>query len=286
MPAQENYFRRLVRFSILASGLTGLSALSGQTAGIDPQPKPLNPAFFGVWKENAAQASEPEHTVKFERKADGIHMGTDPHAFLYDGVDRPSAGVHFHITTAWRKTGARSYESLMKTNGKLIGTTTRAISAEGSTMTVTYLSAENGSRTTTKWMRVGSTTDPDPLAGTWRLDPTSRITETPARLIIERKGDTISLSDGIPGQATAEFAARPDGRDYPWKNAKASGVVAVSLRQLDDKAFVESVKLAGAPFATKKFVLSADGKTLIRILTMTLAGKNPQTSVSVFERER
>jgi hypothetical protein len=242
--------------------------------------KPLNPAFFGIWKENSAKGRESESTVTFERKADGIHMGNSKQGFAYDGQDHSSSAIG---TTAWKKTGARSYESIMKNKGKPIGTTTRSISADGKAMTVIFVSAETGSRSTTVWNRVGTSADSDPLIGTWKLDPTSRITETPSRMIIEKVGDAIRVSNGIPGKAVPDFTAKFDGAEQPWRGHKGKIVATVSLKQLDERAFVETLKLSGAPFTIQEFVLAPDARTIKK--TTTIVGQTPRTSVVVYEKE-
>ena len=96
-------------------------------------------AFFGIWKENTGARTQDTRSITFERKADGIHIGGDPNGFAYGGVERPARG--FHVTSTWKKTGSRAYESISKTNGKLVFTVTRQISEDVSTMTVVNILA-------------------------------------------------------------------------------------------------------------------------------------------------
>jgi hypothetical protein len=246
------------------------------------QAPPLNQAFFGIWKENTGAETQDTRSVTFERKADGIHMGADPNGFAYDGVERPVRG--FQATSAWKKTGARAYESISKTNGKLQYTVTRQISEDGNTMTVVNIQAATGSRTVSVWTRVGASADSDPLIGTWKRG--SLKTDSPTRLIIESHGDAISVTNGIPGRAAPDFTAKFDGRDYPSATGGKPGAFVVYLKRISDRSFVQVVKLpmaAGQPFMTFEYVLSLDGKTLQK--TMTLNSGTNKPTVIVYDRQ-
>lgn len=246
------------------------------------QAPPLNQAFFGIWKENIGAGTQDTRSVTFERKADEIHMGGDPNGFAYDGIERPERG--FHATSAWKKTGTRAYESISKANGKLQYTVTRQISEDGDTMTVVNSFASTGARTVSVWTRVGASTDSDPLVGTWEMDPGSMKTDSPTRLIIESHGDTISVTNGIPGRATPDFTAKFDGRDYPFAAGGEPGALLVYLKRISDRSFVQALKLpmgAGRPSMTFEYVLSPDGKTLQKTMTLSSGTNN----VAVYNRQ-
>jgi hypothetical protein len=159
----------------------------------------------------------------------------------------------------------------------------RVISSDGNTMTRTNAVIETGVRSTDRWTRVGAATDSDLIVGTWSFVPGSLEPDTPERLIIAQQGDSITVSEGIPGRATPEFTAKVDGKNYPWIQGKGFGVATVSLRQLDDHSFAEFRKVGGQPYITAKYVLSQDGKTLTK--TFTLVAKTPKTMVSIFGKQ-
>jgi len=241
----------------------------------------LNPAIFGIWKERALQSQEPERRVTFERKEDGIHQGTDPNSLAFDGIDRPTRVPH--NTRSWTKTGDRTYFSIGKRGGNTTMTVTRVISDDGNTMMLTNVSLEFGSRTTSVWKRAGVATDPEPLVGTWSMDGQSMKKETAARLVIERHEEVIAVSYGVPGRARAELVAKADGADYPWPPGTPLGLSAVCIQPVDDRSFVGTLKLGGQPFTIYQIVLSPDGRTLRR--AVTLVSKTSTASLSMFERE-
>jgi hypothetical protein len=268
---QRNKHTRLRRLWVLAVG-----SLLVATSVAQDSVKPLSSAFFGVWKENST--FETGRSVTFERKADGIHMGTDPVGFTYDGIDRPAPMSH--TTAAWKKTGTNKYEMTMKRDGKLTATSTRVISADGNVMTVVYLSAVTGASTTSVWNRDGRSSDPDLLIGTWEMDPKS--TKSDERLIIEPEAQGIRVSLGALGHASPEFTAKFDGKDYALNPAKGySTTSTVSLKQIDERTFVEYYKVSGYLVATAEYVLSADGKMLKKNFT----GLNKTPLISTFDKQ-
>lgn len=255
--------------------VTGLGAvLLGEAQAQVP---PVNQAFFGIWKENAGAETQNSPSVTFERKADGIYMGSDPHGFAYDGVERPAIG--FHATSAWKKTGPRAYEMVSRSNGKVQYTVTRQISEDGNTMTVVNIRA--GAPTTSVWKRVGAETDSDALIGTWKMVPGSMKVDSPTRLIIESHLDAISVSHGIPGRATPDFTAKFDGRDYPFAPGGERGASTVYLKRISDRSFLQAVKLpaaaAGQVLMTLEYLLSPDAKTLQ--ITLILGANKPTLTV-------
>jgi len=268
---QRNKHTRLRRLWVLAVG-----SLLVATSVAQDSDQPLSSAFFGIWKENSAL--ETGRSVTFERRADGIHMGTDPVGFTYDGIDH--AASLSHTTAAWKKTGTNKYEMLVKRDGKLTATSTRVISADSNVMTVVYLSAETGASTTSVWNRDGRSSDPDLLIGTWKMDPKSMNSDV--RLIIESEGQGIRVSLGVPGHAPAEFTAKFDGKDYALNSANGySATSTVSLKQIDERTFVEYYKVSGNTIATAEYVLSADGKTLKKKFT----GLNKTPMISTFDKQ-
>jgi len=284
--AKNGNLKRRVSGRQVRAAARGVDARDGGVARshvVQESRRPLSRAFFGIWKENPTLESE--RSVTFERKADGIHETSFPQGFECDGKDYATNLPHTTVTC--NKTGPSAYELTTKRDGKPTMIATRVISADGNVMTVVGVSPETGTgtRTTSIWNRVGRSSDQeDPLIGTWKMDPKSVTTDPPTRSIIEEWGDGISESYGIPGQAVLEFAAKFDGKDYAFLPGKSSGSLTVSLKQVDELAFVGSVKMLGQPFATLEYLLSADGKKLKK--TFTLVSKEaPLTSVMWFDKQ-
>ena len=80
-----------------------------------------------------------------------------------------------------------------------------------------------------------------------------------------------------------EYAAKYDGKDYPWKGNTDADTI--SLKRIDDNSYEAVWKLKGKTTLTSKTLVSADGKTR----TITQTGKDAQgrtvNNVTVYDRQ-
>jgi hypothetical protein len=124
----------------------------------------------------------------------------------------------------------------------------------------------------TKSTRVGSVSDPDnPLIGKWEIDRSTMGGTFPV-LVIDVKGDTISVTG--PSSYEASFG----GKDYPVK--RSANADTVSARRINDRKVETTMKLNGQVVSTGSLEVSPDGKTL----TMT-STRNNATTTNVFTRQ-
>jgi hypothetical protein len=114
-------------------------------------------AHIGTWKQNFAKStSTPPTTVPQPRSAvrtyeafgDGLKFKavtvsadgkttTSTYAAHYDGKEYPLDGNANADTIILKKIDNRTFESILKKNGKITSTGTNAVSADGKTMTYT-----------------------------------------------------------------------------------------------------------------------------------------------------
>ena len=139
----------------------------------------------------------------------------------------------------------------------------------------------------------------DPLSGTWKLN-LAKSKYSPASLApksgttkLEVSGDAIkTTTDGVDAQGRTthtEYAAKFDGKDYPWKGTIAGkpnlDQDSVSWKKIDDSNYEVVNTLKGQVLTTQRTVVSRDGKTR----TNTLTGKNAQSqtinNTQVYERQ-
>jgi len=119
----------------------------------------------------------------------------------------------------------------------------------------------------------------DPAIGTWKLNLTkSKYDPGPAPKSLTLKYDAwdrgIKLTaDGVDAEGKpthSEFAARFDGKDYPWKGNPNADTIA--LKRIDDYTIESVWKKGGKVTTTSRTVISRDGKTR----TITQRGKDAQ----------
>jgi hypothetical protein len=127
---------------------------------------------------------------------------------------------------------------------------------------------------------------PDPLSGTWKLNlakskwSPSQLAPKSGTTKFEVTQDTIkAVVDGVDAQGRithAEYTAKFDGKDYPWKgtidgkpNLEQD---AVTWQRIDAHNYMSTGKLKGQVLLTQRTVIAPDGKSR----TNTTTGKNAQ----------
>ena len=140
---------------------------------------------------------------------------------------------------------------------------------------------------------------PDPLNGTWKLN-VAKSKFSPAELIqksattkFEVTLDTIKMVNDavdVQGRVThAEYTARFDGKDYPWKGTidgkPNPDQDAVTWQRIDSHTYLSTNKLKGQTLTTLRIVIANDGKTRMNILTgRTVNGLTVNVSI-VYEKQ-
>ena len=137
--------RWAVTAGVLAAALS-VSVVAFQGVKSDP--------VIGTWTLNVAKSKfEPgpaakSGTVTFMAAGEGVHVVAEivsPDATMktdytanYDGKDAPIKGMAGADMVSLKRIDASSSERTDKMGGKVVGTWTRKVSADGKTMTVTY----------------------------------------------------------------------------------------------------------------------------------------------------
>jgi hypothetical protein len=118
--------------------------------------------WFGTWQlDPAKSSSRPDAspyrrvTTRIEPWEDGLKVTYDmvgtrggvthvEWTGRFDGKDYAVQGIDYVLTNAYRRIDDRSYEIVVKADGRLAATATAAVSPDGNTLTVT--TAERGAR--------------------------------------------------------------------------------------------------------------------------------------------
>jgi hypothetical protein len=88
-------------------------------------------------------------------------------------------------------------------------------------------------------------------------------------------------ADGQPNHT--ESVAKLDGKDYPVKGGR--GATARTYKRIDDRTYEEVAKVDGKPTATRKLVISPDGKTLTITARGTDSRGQAMNNVVVFDKQ-
>ena len=132
----------------------------------------------------------------------------------------------------------------------------------------------------------------DNWVGTWKLNlAKSKYSPGPAPKSNVGKleasdGGIKAISDGVGADdkpTHTEFAAKFDGKDYPYKGSAAYDTIVV--KRIDDHAYEGILKGKGKARMTSRNVISKDGKTRTQTQTGTDAQGKAINNTVVYDRQ-
>jgi hypothetical protein len=256
-------FGRLVVFTVVA-----VAALHAVAIAAAQSP------FEGTWRISLSQTRfSPEPIVAFLSEGWYHCTSCNPQIDVRaNGADQPVLGQSYE-TISVREVDARTIQLIAKKGGKVVTEQTRAVSADGNTLSIKEIEHPVGDvpaiTTQIAAVRVGlAPARINATSGRWRI---ARITQSDKRLLItyKLKGDQLTIV-----QPTGEMVvARLDGRDYPVQGSNDYN--AVALRRIDGNTMQEIKKRDGTVVSMITMIVSADGRK------MSIADTNPSTDRTV-----
>jgi hypothetical protein len=132
----------------------------------------------------------------------------------------------------------------------------------------------------------------DNWLGTWKLN-TAKSKYSPGPMPKSQtlkqeawEGGMKLTTDGTDadGKTThAEYAAKYDGKDYPWKGNPNADMI--SVKRIDDNSYETVWKLKGKVTITSKTTVSRDGKSRTTTQTGTDAQGKTVNNVVVYDKQ-
>ncbi|HVP46651.1 MAG TPA: hypothetical protein VMT32_08710 [Bryobacteraceae bacterium] len=151
---------------------------------------------------------------------------------------------------------ASNWEFTSKTNGKVTGTDTWVLSADGKSMTRTFSGKRENGEAFTNVSTVKRTAGTSGFEGTWE---TEDVKASFPELDIDPNGE-----DGITLRVPAEdvkFSVKFDGKEYPVEGPRVPSGMTVSAKLISPRKANATTKLKGKVLDTEDWEVSADGKT-------------------------
>jgi hypothetical protein len=243
------------------------AVVHGQTADRLKALPPFPSDFFGKWR----MVTDSTPPLSFTRNGDVIEgaVAGRPYRFKIDGHDYPTPNEG--QTVAWRRTGPRAYETVMKKNGEIVSTTAVEISADAKTARISVGSPSGPAPSQTVFTRKTAYDPAEPLLGGWEVEaPLDTVAAAP-------NGIQWTSSSG------AGFSAAFDSREYPLTGV--SPATTVSIQKIDDRTLEETRKTGGAVVEKTRIELSEDGGTITRT-TVKLNSPNVSPLVTKWVKEQ
>jgi len=195
-----------------------------------------------------------------------------------DGAMHKVAGHAYYDELAVRVISPTSVEMSQKNAGKLMGSLTYTLSADGNTLTGKFTDHSGaktvtGSFTETRVAAAGA--GAHATSGSWQQSAVSDVSDAGRTVAYESSGDHFRMhADGM------SYDARFDGKEYPV--AGDPGHTRVTLKKVDANTIEETDHRLGKVTDEIRMATSADGKS------MTITDKDVlhgQTSTVTFDKQ-
>jgi hypothetical protein len=238
-------------------------------------------AFNGTWKVDM-------NKVDFSKKPDvyllqnGMYeckTCTPSYSIKADGTDQPITGHPYIDTIAIKIVNDHQIHEIDKKGGKIVGTSTTIVSADGKTATFTFRDSSNtngGPPVTGKGESALVEKGPagsHAASGSWRTVKLESLSDNAIVWSYKVTGDLITMI-APTGQS---YTAKLNGPDAPMKGDP--GVSSVSLKTMGANTLVETDKRDGKEISVFKLTVAADGKTAKAVSEDKLQDKTTEFDV-------
>ena len=217
--------------------------------------------FDGTWMTKL-------DTAKFPTKPDQYSLNNNmyecltcvpKYAVKADGTDQKVTGHPYYDTVAVNVVNASSVEIIQKKDGKVMGSDTQTVSADGNTLNDKFTDT-TGTKPVTG--EVTSTrVSPGPtgshaVSGSWRTSKVNTVSSNGLTVTYQGTADGLKMSDPNGNSYDAKF----DGKDYPIQGDP--GHTMVSLKRIGDDTIEETDKRDGKVVGVSRMTVSKDGKSI------------------------
>jgi hypothetical protein len=217
-------------------------------------------AFDGTWKgrvDSAKVTGKPDAFVIVQ----GTYTCTscDPQIKIKaDGADHAVTGHDYYDSVAVKVVDPKTVEITNKMAGKVTGTGSMTVSADGSTLNgkfTDYNGAKPASGAYSEKRVAAAPAGAHAVSGSWQQDKLSDANDALTIVTYEMTGDHFSMHAN--GQS---YNAKFDGKEYPVEGDP--GHTVVSLKRIDANTVVETDRRKGKITDEIHLAASKDGKTV------------------------
>jgi hypothetical protein len=224
----------------------------------------------GTWKTKADTYQQSGKPDSYELSNGMFHCNScvPPVSVKADGTDQSVTGHDYYDSFAVRVVNGNTIETTMKKGGKIMGTDTASVSADGKTLTdkfVDHSGTQAASGTSTSTRLTAGAAGSHPVSGTWQQNAFINGSDTLLTIKYESTADGLKMEWN--GQS---YDAKFDGKEYLTKNDP--GNTMVSLKRIDANTIEETDRRAGKVTDIIRSTVSADGKSVSVVDTNPVRG--------------
>jgi hypothetical protein len=238
-------------------------------------------AFNGTWKidMNKVDFSKKPDVFVLQNGMYDCRTCTPPYKVKADGTDQAITGHPYVDTIAIKVVNDHQIQETDKKGGKVVGTSTTTISADGKTASFTFSDSSNtnggppvtGKGESTLVMKgpAGS----HAVSGSWRMAKIESLSDNGIVWSYKVTGDEITMT-APTGQT---YTAKLNGPDAPMKGDP--GITTVSVKTIGKNTLIETDKRDGKEISVFKLTVAADGKTAKAVVEDKLQNKTTDFDV-------
>jgi len=219
--------------------------------------------FNGTWKMDMSK-------VDFSKKPDVFVLQNGmydcktcvpPYNIKADGNDQPVTGHPYYNSVAIKVVNDHEVQETDKKDGKVVGTSTSTVSADGKTLMFSFSDSSNtngGPPVTGKGEATRVAKGPagsNAISGSWRTTKIEDLSANATSWSYKVNGDEITMTNPT-GQS---YTAKLGGGDAPMKGDP--GVSSVSVKMMGKDTLEETDKRDGKVIGVFKMTVAKDGKT-------------------------
>jgi hypothetical protein len=217
--------------------------------------------FDGTWMTKLDTAKLPTKPDKYSLNNNMYECLTcvPKYAVKADGSDQKVTGHPYYDTVAVHVVNASSIEIIQKKDGKVMGTDTQTVSADGNTLSDKFTD-NSGTQpvtgeATSKRVSSGAAGS-HAVSGAWRTEKINSISNNGLTVTYQGTADGLKMSDPNGYSYDAKF----DGKEYPMQGDP--GHTMVSLKRIGNDTIEETDKRDGKIVGVYRMTVSSDGKTI------------------------
>lgn len=220
-------------------------------------------AFDGTWKFHLNDAQFPKKPDVYVLKDGMYHCKTcaPPINIKADGEDQPVTGYPYFDTMSVKVVDDHTIESVIKKNGKTVGTTKTVVSQDGKTSNFEFTDSSNTSAEPVNGKGMSKRVAQGPagshaVSGSWVMAKMDDLSENGLLMTYKLEGDSLTMSTPT-GQS---YTAKLDGTEAPYKGDP--GITSVVVKKLGNNTIEETDKRNGKVISVARLTVDADGKTM------------------------
>ncbi len=238
-------------------------AVLGPVALLVPALAGAQSPFDGTWKADLSKVNFPTKPDVFLLTG-GMYSCKScapPYTVKADGADHAVTGHPYFDSVAIKVVGDHEIQETDKKSGKVVGTSTTTISADGKTASFTFSDASDtngGAPITGKGEAARVAAGPagsHAVSGSWRTTKMQNLSDNGITVTFKVANGELTMSQPT-GQT---YTAKLNGPDAPMKGDP--GITSVAVKTTGTHTFVETDKRDGKVISVLTFTVAPDGKT-------------------------